>query len=167
MFPLAHMGIPTLIITRFRRDVDLRLLLLALMLPDIIDKPIGHLLLHSLNNGRIFAHTLLFLTLLLILGVRWEAFRWLALGVAIHDALDLMFLAPTTFFWPIFGPFPTTEFTPSTWLYSLFHDPVVLGGEIAGATSFLYIGYREDLFSLTHLLDVVKKGRLPREEVVA
>src|SRR4030042_1013686 len=41
--------------------VDLRLLLVGFMLPDIIDKPVGQLLFReTFSSGRIFSHTLIF-----------------------------------------------------------------------------------------------------------
>ena len=43
--------------------IDIRILMMGSLLPDIIDKPVGRLLLRdTLNNGRIFSHTLLFFT---------------------------------------------------------------------------------------------------------
>jgi hypothetical protein len=46
------------------------------VLPDLIDKPVGHILLAgSLDSGRIFAHGLLFLGLLLAAGVVLEQRR--------------------------------------------------------------------------------------------
>ena len=43
------------------RYIDIRLLLVGSLLPDIIDKPIGqYFLVETFSNGRIFSHTLLF-----------------------------------------------------------------------------------------------------------
>ena len=42
--------------------LDIRLLLIGSLLPDIIDKPVGQLIFReTFSNGRIFSHTLLFL----------------------------------------------------------------------------------------------------------
>jgi membrane-bound metal-dependent hydrolase YbcI (DUF457 family) len=80
--------------------------------PDLIDKPLGHLLLNSeLDNGRIFCHTLLFLGICFL--IAYLIFRrngsWVgiafALGVLSHQYLDLMFFTPVTWFWPLLGPF--------------------------------------------------------------
>ena len=51
-----------------------RILLIAsavgAILPDLIDKPLGHFLLaDSLNAGRIYAHTLLLLLIIVVLGL--------------------------------------------------------------------------------------------------
>ena len=63
--------------------LDIRLLFIGSLLPDIIDKPLGMIILRdSLANGRIFAHTLLFLVVLTICGTYlWTSRRqlWLSL----------------------------------------------------------------------------------------
>lgn len=67
---------------------DIRFWLLGGILPDVIDKPIGHYLFSQAfgNNGRIFSHTLLFFILLLGAGlyigiVKKECGYWLYLSV--------------------------------------------------------------------------------------
>jgi inner membrane protein len=85
---------------------DIRFLVIGSLLPDIIDKPIGHMF---LGNGRVFAHTLLFLLLLIVVGTivyRRNKHLWglsLAAGVFMHLFLDTMWLAPHTLFWPFLG----------------------------------------------------------------
>ncbi|HSV42344.1 MAG TPA: metal-dependent hydrolase [Methanomassiliicoccales archaeon] len=81
------------------------------LLPDIIDKPIGHLILHdSLDNGRLFGHTIVFLILLIMVGYvlrhRREGLPLLVLagGVLLHHLADSMFLDLTTWSWPLLGP---------------------------------------------------------------
>jgi membrane-bound metal-dependent hydrolase YbcI (DUF457 family) len=87
------------------------------ILPDLIDKPLGHLLLQgSLDFGRIFAHSLLFLGLLVIAAaVLWKARSSLllaavALGVGTHLVLDAMWDLPISLFWPLLGPFQAGHF---------------------------------------------------------
>jgi len=115
MLPLAHMGITVTIVqaveNRFTSQVvDYRLLLAASLLPDIIDKPIDYLLLNgSLLSSKVYGHTLLFLLLLGSLGaILWRrrhnfAPMILFIGAAMHDALDVMWLHPGIFLWPLFG----------------------------------------------------------------
>jgi len=53
-----------------QKIIDYRLVLIASMLPDIIDKPLGGVILkESIGNGRIYAHTFLFLLFLFGLGM--------------------------------------------------------------------------------------------------
>jgi inner membrane protein len=85
---------------------DIRFLVIGSMLPDIIDKPVGHLF---FSNGRIFSHTLLFLILVTIIGTvvyKRTKSLWglsLAVGVLAHLLLDSMWFAPHTLFWPLMG----------------------------------------------------------------
>jgi inner membrane protein len=90
--------------------IDYRLVLLGSMLPDIIDKPVGHYFLaDTFHNGRIFAHTLLFFILLLSVGLYrfWHGGRTGFLVVALcsgfHLILDGMWRTPQTLYWPLHG----------------------------------------------------------------
>jgi len=90
--------------------IDLRLLLIGSLLPDIIDKPISHYFLReTFSNGRIFSHTLLFLITITLVGLcvyRWLHQNWLlvlAFGTFTHLILDMMWFTPRTFYWPLYG----------------------------------------------------------------
>lgn len=90
---------------------------LGAVLPDILDKPLGHILLRStLDNGRLWAHTLLLLAILAIIGAVLAKKRGvvvviaLAAGVLLHQLGDTMYLDPTGWFWPLFGPFQPEQF---------------------------------------------------------
>ncbi len=92
------------------QKVDFRLVMVGSLLPDIIDKPLGSYRL-PLGNGRVYAHTLLFLLAMITLGIL--SFRWrkglvvptLAFGTLCHLLLDSMWAHPRTLFWPLLGPF--------------------------------------------------------------
>jgi membrane-bound metal-dependent hydrolase YbcI (DUF457 family) len=91
---------------------------LGAVLPDLIDKPVGHILLaESLDSGRIFAHGLLFLVLVLAAGVvlkqRHQSFALLAVaaGALSHQALDTMWTTPVTWFFPLLGPYQPYDYT--------------------------------------------------------
>lgn len=90
---------------------------LGAVLPDLLDKPVGHLLLaESLNSGRIFGHGLLFLTLLAFAGIALERQRGsfallaVAAGVLSHQVLDAMWAIPVTWYYPLLGPYRPYEF---------------------------------------------------------
>ena len=92
------------------RKVDIRAVFLGSLLPDLIDKPIGHgLLAGSLNNGRIFGHSLLFFLIVLLAGLlvyrRYFStfFLAVAFGVIMHLILDSMWADPHVLFWPLYG----------------------------------------------------------------
>ena len=95
--------------------IDVRMLAVGALLPDIIDKPLGIYIL-KIQNGRIYAHTLLFL--LIIGGAGYYLYKsrkqaWLltlAAGTLTHLVFDEMWQVPSTLFWPLFGwGFPRYE----------------------------------------------------------
>ncbi|OOM05679.1 hypothetical protein CLOSAC_45480 [Clostridium saccharobutylicum] len=80
------------------------------ILPDLIDKPIGACLFrNTFHNSRIFAHTLLFSVLLMLIGLyivnkhKKNKILLLGIGTSIHLILDSMWLYPEILFWPYFG----------------------------------------------------------------
>jgi hypothetical protein len=62
------LGVAWLIESKLKVKMDYRLIIIGSLLPDIIDKPVGMILL-PLNNGRVFGHTLLFILILLLIGL--------------------------------------------------------------------------------------------------
>jgi membrane-bound metal-dependent hydrolase YbcI (DUF457 family) len=131
MYPLAHMGIPMLPFAITGRKVEgWYLIFLGGLLPDLIDKPLGHLLLPE-NNGRIFAHTLLLCITLFTLGLVNSRAMLVAYGVAFHLLLDTMFMDPSTALWPLMGGFPTTDFELVRW-FQILKDPEVIAYEVVG-----------------------------------
>lgn len=90
------------------KKVDYKLVALGSLLPDIIDKPLGMIIL-PLNNGRIIAHTLLFNVILLLICLKYKK-QWLAFGSFLHLIEDRMWKDIETLFWPLFGfKFPVGE----------------------------------------------------------
>ena len=90
--------------------LDIRLLLVGSLLPDIIDKPVGHFFFKEIfSHGRIFSHTLLFLVLVALVGLYLYLRHnkgWclvLSFGTFSHLILDQMWRAPQTLFWPLYG----------------------------------------------------------------
>jgi len=131
--------------------VDIRVLLIGSLLPDIIDKPLGHLVFsQALSNGRVYAHTLLFL-LMITVGGGWlyrKSHRtWLlalSFGTAMHLLLDQMWLEPHTLLWPFFG-FAFGKSDISDWipnmLHGLFTDPAVYLSEVVGLAAVLWLAW--------------------------
>jgi len=114
--------------TVLENQIDLRLLLIGSVLPDIIDKPIGQFFFADIfNNGRIFCHTLLFLIAITLAGLYFYRIRAatqlliLSFGTFMHLILDQMWLYPQTILWPIYGfVFPKAYL--EHWLEKLLHD---------------------------------------------
>ncbi|MBE8539355.1 metal-dependent hydrolase [Geoglobus acetivorans] len=102
------LGIAWLIESRLRIRMDYRLIAVGSLLPDMIDKPAGMLLL-LLNNGRVFAHTLLFILTLHLIGLKYRGFLFLSFASFLHLIEDEMWNEPETLFWPLLGGFPARE----------------------------------------------------------
>ncbi|MGC9444869.1 MAG: metal-dependent hydrolase [Candidatus Methanospirareceae archaeon] len=132
MFLFGHLGITlgiaVLLLRVWKIEPDRQLygaILLGSVLPDLIDKPIGRILLaESLANGRLIAHTLLFALILVLIGLyvynRLGEFWGLLLGGAalLHLCEDQMWLIPETLLYPLFGlAFPQGVVEPHWWEY--------------------------------------------------
>ncbi len=122
--------------------IDIRLLLIGSLLPDIIDKPLGiYIFPEALSNGRIFSHTILFLFIVTISGIYLFRSRGktyllaVSFGILTHLILDQMWLAPRTLFWPIYG-IAFDKSGTTDWIINIIHrlviDPTVYIPELVG-----------------------------------
>lgn len=154
MYLLAHamvgilIGIVLAAITGDRRMVALGAF--GAVLPDLIDKPLGHIVLAgTVNYGRIYFHGLTILFLVLLAGLLIYRYRGrigllaVAAGMASHQILDGMWRQPVEWFWPFLGPLPRHDYPedflrdailrelsqPGEWLFLLL---------IAGLFAVLY-----------------------------
>lgn len=125
--------------------IDIRLLLIGSLLPDIIDKLVGQVLFkETFSNGRIFAHTLLFLILLTVAGLYFYRRRSqtgllaITFGTMTHLIFDQMWHIPQTLFWPLLG-FALVKIDLSNWIPGMLlamltapsvYVPELLGGAI-------------------------------------
>jgi len=68
--PKSPLNQPASWLTSLARNVDIRVLLIGSLLPDIIDKPLGHIFFReALSSGRTIGHTLFFLILITLAGL--------------------------------------------------------------------------------------------------
>lgn len=150
--------------------LDIRLLMIGSILPDMVDKPIGVFL---FGNGRVFTHSLLVTVLLLLIGgflyFKYKQTGVLAIGIGTftHLIFDQMWLTPQTLFWPFLGyEFPIgtrTNYIP-TWMFTLFHSPYVYISETVGfliVVGFIWILIREHQFK-----SFILRGKLFYDESV-
>ncbi len=150
----------TVLGTRF----DIRFLIIGALLPDIIDKPFGYLL---LGNGRIFCHTLLFLILITLGGYylyrqyRRTPLFALSFGVFMHLVLDKMWIEPETLFWPLYG-FAFVRANDEGWFAKifkeLFTDPGTYIPEIIGI--IVLAAFAAMLLRRRKVLAFIKTGRV-------
>jgi inner membrane protein len=141
------------------KGLDLRFVIIGSLLPDIIDKPIGHLFFNNtFGTGVLYTHTLLFTLLLFIAGCIANIYQknyvlLLAFGTFIHLILDLMWSKPRVLLWPLFG-FTFAKSTPipfNQYLWGLFQQlfnrPWVAIPELVGAVItfwFIWLLLREN-----------------------
>jgi inner membrane protein len=155
-------------LTSLAKNVDIRLLLVASLLPDIIDKPLGHIFFReALSSGRTFGHTLLFLILITLTGLllyRYRKKTWLlvlSFGTLIHLILDQMWRDPETLLWPFFGSVfekhDISNYIPDI-LNSLTVKPDVYIPEIVGGLILVWFAW--EVLRRRKLLSFIKYGRL-------
>jgi inner membrane protein len=121
-------------LNRVAAFMDLRLLIIGSIFPDIIDKPLSFI---GFGNGRSITHTLLvflailFTSLFIYINYKKTFLIPIAAGIFTHLVLDFMWQAPQTLFWPLLGwAFPTpanriglSQF--SDWWHTLVTNPGV------------------------------------------
>jgi membrane-bound metal-dependent hydrolase YbcI (DUF457 family) len=112
------------------------------ILPDLIDKPLGHIVFaDSIGYGRIYGHTLLFFFLVLFIGaVVWHYRKTpviiaLAIGILSHQVLDLMWDMPANWGYPFLGPFQ--GHLPADYMLTLIGEELNNPAEIAVAIALV------------------------------
>ncbi|MFC1998694.1 metal-dependent hydrolase [Chloroflexota bacterium] len=134
--------------------MDLRILIAGSMLPDLIDKPLGQVIFkESIGNGRIYAHTLLFLIVISAIGYHLYRARqhvWLvalSFGSLLHIIEDELWLMQKTLFWPFmsvtFDKLDLDYWIGGMW-YEFLHDPGVYIPEWIGIA--VVVGFAAWLF---------------------
>lgn len=122
MYIFAHamagiiIGLMLVPLTGDRRTVALATF--GAILPDLIDKPLGHIILAgTLNYGRLYFHGLTILSLFVVTGLLLYHYRHqigllvLSAGIASHHVLDGMWHNPVVWFWPFLGPIPGRDYS--------------------------------------------------------
>ena len=158
MFVFGHIGITlgiAFIISRLvlprikiwngvRPKINYSFIALGAILPDLIDKPIGRILLgESVANGRLFGHTLLFVLMLVMIGFffklknhRNEIFC-LSFAAFMHLCEDRMWEIPATLLYPLYGfGFPKGAVIGENW-YDYFL--LVFNGSYTPSLSYVFV----------------------------
>lgn len=155
-------------LARVEKHIDWRLVILGSILPDIIDKPLGTAILaDTFSSGRIFAHTLLFSLILLLIGLYIHrrgktGLLVVALCSMGHLVLDSMWRHTSTLFWPLQGwEFPKYDLSDgviSIWAEALQTDPATFIPEIVGAiiTASLLVY----LLKHRNMMSFIRTGRI-------
>ena len=121
-----------------RNEWVLFAVILGSVLPDLLDKPLGHIILSGdLDNGRIFFHGLMAIGIVMVAALITIRTRYgiilggLALGMLSHQLLDAMWLDPVSWFFPILGPYVPDHY-PDYFLQGLW-------AEITSPTEWLFL----------------------------
>lgn len=155
-------------VMRGNTRVDYRLVALGALLPDLIDKPIGRLLLRSrFDSGRLFAHTLLvnvaFFCILFFMRGRLKRKAVLVpIGALLHLAEDAMWSSPRTFWWPLLGTDFPSDPVPGgalSWLNPLNSTEAMIQEPI-GALLLVWLLAAHGMLSREGLRDFLRTGHL-------
>jgi LexA-binding, inner membrane-associated putative hydrolase len=151
--------------------VDVRFLIIGAILADLIDLPIGTLLLADrFSTGELWSHSLivptLYMAVILAVTRRGRNRRaWMALGVAwlFHLLLDGMWTDQSVFLWPFFGwriPAGQAPFWPLAWERAL-SDPWRWVEEVVGIAYLAWLWVTLGMSDRTRRSTVWVTGRLP------
>lgn len=167
MFILGHIGvtlgmafiIDQLILKnkKMKKRLSINYLVIAIgsLLPDLIDKPIGHILLRSsVSYGRLFAHSLLFIFCLATVGYFFKKHQnnifQLLFGTSMHLIEDRMWKMPKILFYPLYGfDFPTKNMIGDNW-YDYFINVFTRSYKPTNQTVFL-----SEIFGILLLVAVI------------
>jgi hypothetical protein len=158
----------TSLLSRLAERIDLRLLFVGSLLPDIVDKPVGQFFFRGVfSNGRVLSHTLLFLIIVTLAGLwfhRRYAKNWLlvlAFGILTHLICDQMWRSPRTLLWPIYGfSFERMDLTHwvSNLLYALQTNAQVYVPELVGLV--ILVWFAAELVLRGEVIAFIKTGRV-------
>lgn len=182
MFIFGHVGITVGVVylfaflffkgkrTWFAGDIDFRLVIVAAMLPDIVDKLVGMVLFkEEISNGRLFTHSIFvigIISILIFIAVRIKYGPTLKTllyvpPIWMHLILDRMWEEPDTLFWPLFGAgFPKLDIEVGDYFSILLSEPYILAGEILGALIIVALVIRHRVYTKTNILGFLRDGRL-------
>ena len=168
---LWHAGLSMLIVWFVMRGnprVDYRVVVVASLLPDLIDKPIGRVFLRTrFESGRLYAHTLLFNLLLFcaLFFMRGRAKRryvLVPLSSLLHIAEDGVWSRPAIFWWPLFGTEFPRDPVPGGFLAFLnpAEHPGALWQEAVGLGIILWLLASHGMLSFSGLRTFLRTGML-------
>lgn len=151
--------------------VNMRFLLIGAVVADVIDLPIGTVILGDrFSTGELWMHSLLIPTLfmsIVLLATRRGRRRkaWMALGVGwlFHLLLDAMWVNQEVFLWPFFGfeiPAGESPFWPLAWDRAM-SDPWRWVREVAGMAYLAWLWFALGLNHKERRETARTSGRLP------
>lgn len=166
-----HVGLTMLIVWFVMRGnprVDYRIVAVASLLPDLIDKPIGRILFKSrYESGRIYAHTLilnlaLFSLLFFMRGRGKRTFVLVPISSLLHIAEDGVFSSPKLFWWPLFGTRFPRDSQGGGMLSFLnpLNNPTVLVKEAIGLAAIMWLLASHEMLTIRGIREFIRTGHL-------
>ncbi len=153
------------------RRVDYRLVAIAAMLPDIIDKPLAWAYFYRRYHAAVlFSHTLLAnLTVFAVTSRRSRGVQPYALAFIGHAIIDRLWFFPDTFFWPLRGwRFHEWKKAGSeqtdirrAYLTTFTQRRDLWGWEMGGLLVFLWLALRHRLYRPARLWQFLSTGQMP------
>lgn len=149
--------------------LDYRLLAVAALAPDLLDKPLAVLVFTQAHTSQLIAHSLVpHLALLVMALLLWRKLLPYALAFNGHLLADRMWHHTESFWWPFFGPTTFWEYkfmnTPQAmarvYLDIVTRYPQVWVVELAGLLVLVWFGYRFRLYRRARLSHFCRTGRV-------
>lgn len=148
--------------------VDYRIVAVASLLPDIIDKPIGRIFFrHRFDSGRLFAHTLivnlaLFCVIFFLRGRIKRTAVLIPISSLLHIAEDGVWSEPRLFWWPFFGTtFPKDPVEGGLFAFlNPFNNPAVLVQDAIGLALIVWLLASHRLLSRDGVRAFIRTGML-------
>jgi hypothetical protein len=170
---LFHAGVTMVVVWFVMRGnprVDYRVVAIASLLPDLIDKPIGRVLFRArYNSGRLWAHALLvnvafFCVLFFMRGRAKRTFVLIPISTLLHLAEDTMWNMPRVFWWPLLGTsFPrdrSTSLLGIRWKGALIEEAI-------GLVLIAWLLASHGLLSQEGVRSFLRTGMLERPKEIA
>lgn len=168
-----HLGATLWLFRWIFRDpkVDVRFLLLGAILPDLVDLPVGTLILADrYSTGELWFHSLLvptlYMSVVLVATRRGRRRRaWMALGIGwlLHLLVDGMWTSQEVFLWPFFGfeiPSGEAPFWALAWDRA-WSDPWRWATEAVGFGYLMWLWSALGMSSRDRRQTTLETGRLP------
>lgn len=132
------------------------------LLADIVDKPLGLVVFReTINNGRVWFHSLAVNLLLTLLIVAWRKPLVYALALWMHQLCDLMWTRPWVALWPLTGAFGYRDMTLDVWVYNVL-NPYNVTTEALGLAASLFVAVRYRLYRRDRLVHLLRTGHLEK-----
>jgi hypothetical protein len=166
-FDVAKKWVPGL------RKVDYRLVALAALGPDLIDKPLAALYFYRRYKAAVlFAHSLLaHLALVAVTG--WKKHAWwpYTLAFASHILTDRLWFFPDTFYWPLRGwrfhrwqkAGSERQSIKEAYWYAFTRRPELWVWEVGGILALAWFVLRNQLYRPPRLWSFLRTGSLAPE----